>query len=362
MSRISYAFVVTTLSMATAIACREASAPPAGPSAVAAASAGAGVDGATLKATAPVATAPIGGVKVTQNPVTLTIQNSTTPYSTGIVLSYRFEVLSGTTVVDSGVVTGGANTTTRTVTGLEGEKTYQWHARAVYQSTFGPWSTLQSFVAPVTEGYIRGTELYDPLTSGKTVGSISGPVTFIPGVGVRLDSVGSFITYPLQGTLGEGEFSALFTNVTATHEEILRRLLAMREGSAAINDNPYRMTVGVDSNGEFDWRFITFPSFIKTEGDAQRPRYPFDASKTYFVTTTWRSGFFHVVFKEGGANGNVIYDFGKPYTDPYRPNPHNAYVGNPYFPGDRGERVSCALAIIRQVWLSASPRPSFANQ
>ena len=69
-----------------------------------------------------------------------------------------------------------------------------------------------------------------------------------------------------------------------------------------------------------------------------------------------------MVFKEGGVNGATVYDFGKNYVDPYRPNPHNVYIGSPYAPGDRGERVSCALAIIRQVWVSANPRPSFANQ
>jgi hypothetical protein len=362
MSRITCAFVVIALSAGLAVACRESSAPPTGPSSVAAQAAGAGVDGATLKATAPVATSPTGGVKLTQAPVVLTIQNSTTPYSTGVTLSYRFEVLNGTTVVDSAVVPAGAGTTSRTVNPLDGDKTYQWHARAEYQSTFGPWSTMQSFIAPVTEGYVRGTEVYDPLISGKTAGQISGPVTFIPGVGVRLDSVGSYITYPMQGTLSQGEFSAIFTNVTTTNEGILRRLIGMRQGNFEMNDNPYRMTFGVDSNGEFDWRFITYPSFIKTEGDAQRPRYPFDASKTYFVTSTWRSGFFHVVVKEGGVNGNVIYDFGKNYGDPYVPAPHNAYLGSPYTPGDRGERVSCALAVIRQVWVSSSPRPSYANQ
>jgi hypothetical protein len=364
MSRITCAFVVTTLSVGLAVACRESSAPPTSPSSIATRAAGAGVDGATLKATAPVATAPVGGVKLTQPPIVLTIQNSTTPYSPGIALSYRFEVLSGTTVVDSAVVASGAGTTSRTVAAaLDGEKTFQWHARAEYQGAFGPWSALQSFVSPLTTGYIRGSELYDPLNNGKTIGQVNGPVTFIPGVGARTDTIGAWIAYNLQTALVEGEFSALFTNVTTTNEEIKRVLLSMRQGTTQFNDNPYRMSFNVDSNGEFAWRFITGSStYIQTEGDPQRPKYPFDASKTYFVQTTWRNHFFHVICKEGGVNGTLIYDFGKTYTGTYLPNPHNVYVGAPYTPGDRGERQSLAQAIVRQVWVSANPRPSFANQ
>ena len=46
-------------------------------------------------------------------------------------------------------------------------------------------------------GYLRGGELYDPLINGKTIGNIVGPVTFIPGVGVRLETFDSRIVYEM---------------------------------------------------------------------------------------------------------------------------------------------------------------------
>ena len=363
MARARIAIGISTLILAVAIGCSRQSASTTSPSSVPAPDAAAGPGGITLKAAAPTPTSPVGGVKLTSAPVTLTVTNAAMLY-TNLPLSYRFELQNASgAVVESQVVAGGQGTTSRTVAAaLDGEKTYQWRARAEYQGTFGPWSALQSFIAPMSEGYIKSNEIYDPLTRGKTVGQISGPVTFIPGVGMRLDSVGSFVTYNLSSTVTEGEFSILFTNVTTIPEPILRRLISMREGTFQINDNRYRMTVGADNNGEFDWRFITGDTYVKTEGDAQRPKYPFKANLTYFLKATWRNNHFHVLYKEGGVDGTVIYDFGKDYQGVYSPNPHNVYLGSPFAPGDRGQRVSCANAVIRQVWMSPNARPPFANQ
>jgi hypothetical protein len=361
----SWIISIVAAALAMAMACAKQSPSPSAPSVAAGSGADANDDGSLLKATAPTLQSPINGAQLAQGQVvTLVLVNSTTPYTSAVTLSYRFEVTNAAGVaVETTLVPAGAGTTSRTVAAtLDGAVTYQWRARPEYQGTAGPWSARQSFVAPVNEGYVRGNELYDPLINGKTVGEIND-TQFIPGVGIQLTTVGSFVTYHFPVTLTEGEFSAIFTNVTTIPENVLRRLITMRQGTAAINDNPYRMSVGVDNHGEFDWRFITGgPVFIKTEGDAERPRYPFKANLTYFVRATWRGGFFRVQFWEGGVNGTPIYDFGKNYVGSYTPSPHNVYLGNPYAPGDRGERVSCAGAIIRQVWVSGNPRPSYANR
>ena len=42
--------------------------------------------------------------------------------------------------------------------------------------------------------------------TGKTIGRITGPVTFVPGLGVRLESFGSYISSFLPHTLAAGEF------------------------------------------------------------------------------------------------------------------------------------------------------------
>ena len=88
-----------------------------------------------------------------------------------VPLNYRFELTNGAgAVVESAVVPSGNGSTSFAVTAdLENEAPYQWRVRAEYQGTAGPWSAKAAFVAPVSEGYIRGSEIYDPLINGKTV-------------------------------------------------------------------------------------------------------------------------------------------------------------------------------------------------
>ena len=92
-----------------------------------------------------------------------------------MALTYKFEVYNaaGTKVYTSPNVTAGSGTTSHVVTAtLDGDQTFTWQARAEYQGSVGPWSSRAAFITAVTEpdGYIRGNELYDPLTKGKTVG------------------------------------------------------------------------------------------------------------------------------------------------------------------------------------------------
>src|SRR5439155_14544128 len=157
----------------------------------------------------------------------------------------RIEVMNaGGGNVETAVVAGGANTTSRPVTAtLEGEQTYQWRVRAEYQGVAGPWSAVQSFVAPPNDGYIRGNELYDPLINGKTIGEIHGPVRFIPGVGVQLLAWESYNSYQLPQTLTVGEYSLLVTNMAPNTEGDKQKVMAMGEGYADIITNDRRMTV-----------------------------------------------------------------------------------------------------------------------
>jgi hypothetical protein len=345
---------------------------PIGP---AAAKTNAAADGTTLKVNAPVAQSPLNGTTLVLNaPVTLVVSNVTPtfvdpsdPKAAG--LTYKFEVYNagGAKVYTSPSVPAGAGTTSHTLTSpLDFNQPYTWWARAEMQAAFGPWSPRASFVVPPNQpdGYIRGSELYDPLTKGKTVGTIHGNVQWVPDVGLQMLSESSYVSYTLPVTLSEGEMSALVTNigVISSTEDPKDRIITMREGDAAINDNLYRMSVDKRGNGAIAWRFLTGPGpYIETVG-AERYIYPFHESLTYFVQATWRAGFFKVQFREGGVNGSVIYDFGKPYAAAYTPVPHNVFLGSPYTPGDRGDPSTVTNMIIRQVWVSGNARPDFANK
>jgi hypothetical protein len=351
---------------AIALACSKNSSQPSAPTAVDPSMVEANADGSMLKATAPTLQSPINGVRLSANePVQLVIGNASTSFAPNVPLTYRFELTNeGGGVVESVVVDGGAGSTVRAVTAeLEGERMYQWRARAEYQGVAGPWSGRQSFVSPQSEGYIRGNELYDPLINGKTVGEIHGPVQFIPGVGVKLLDWNAYISYELPATLTEGEYSLLVTNMPANTEGEKQKVMAMSQGYGDLVTNDRRMTVEKrgDPQGTIAFRFLTHDDAAETVGNERRG-YPFQADRLYFFQTTWRNNFFNVHIKEDGAEGQTVYDFGKPYHGrPYDPNPHVIFVGAPV--GRSGPAAaSIENTIYRQIWVSANPRPAFANK
>jgi hypothetical protein len=251
---------------------------------------------------------------------------------------------------------------------LEGERRYRWQARAVHQedgsTNVGPWAPLASFFAPPTEGYIRGNEAYDPLINGKTVGTVHGPVTFVPGVGAKLESQEAYISYDLPVNLEEGEFSILVTNLYTNTEGNKTKLFAMAQGYDDIVTNEYRMTVEKrgDPPGVIAWRFIPRDDQIETVGNAERVKREFNPALTYFWQATWRNNFFRVEIREGGVDGRTIYNFGKHWQGRgYTPNPHTLFLGAPVGRSGVGG-ASVDRVIIRQMWVSGNPRPVYANQ
>jgi len=199
--------------------------------------------------------------------------------------------------------------------------------------------------------------------NGKTVGSMVGPLTFIPGVGLKFESQEGYVAYQLPQTLTEGEFSLLVTGMPANTKGTKTKLFAMGEGFADIVTNDRRMTVEKrgDPAGVVAWRFITHGDQVDTEG-AERQYVDFKENLTYFFRATWRNNRFGLEIKEGGVDGPTIYDKSKGFEGrAYDPNPHVVYLGSPV--GRTGvDGASVDRAIIRQVWVSGRPRPTFANK
>jgi hypothetical protein len=126
-------------------------------------------DGSTLKASAPTPVSPSNGVRLeTFTTPTLTANGaSPTNGGGGISYQYRFQLMSDTGAVlqDSGL----QNSTNWTPTAaLDFDKTYSWWVRAESSGAAGPWSSKASFISP-NGGFIRGQNVFDPLTNGKTV-------------------------------------------------------------------------------------------------------------------------------------------------------------------------------------------------
>ncbi len=350
-----------------ATACTKSAQPSASPNSSSPTAASAAADGSTLKSTAPTPQSPANGQQPSSLDVVLTLANAAAKYADGIAPTYRIQVFNsaGTLAYEvANIASGGAGVTAHTITAsLEGEQPYSWRARAEHAGAVGPWSAAANFVAPASTGYIRGNELYDPLMNGKTVGSMVGPLTFIPGVGLKLESQESYVAYQLPQTLTEGEFSLLVTGMPANTKGTKTKLFAMGQGFDDIVTNDRRMTVEKrgDPAGIVAWRFITHDDQVDTEG-AEREFVNFIESNTYFFQASWRSNRFTLVIKEGGVDGRTIYNKGKSFQGrAYDPDPHVIYLGAPA--GRSGvDGASVDRAIIRQVWVSGRARPNFANR
>ena len=321
--------------------------------------AAAGPDGITLKATAPNPVGPANGATLDTFAPVLTIQKSTAKFVENQVFAYRFQLLNGSTVLSETRTQG----LSWTPSGLSNKTTYGWRARAEQGAFFGPWSATWTFTTPdKPEGYNKPGELYDPLIDGKTIGAPVGSVSFIQGVGAKLEGLTSYIQYQLPQTIAGGELSVLVTNLEYNTEGGKTKIMAMSEGLSDITTNDRRFTIEKRGNppGTVAWRVITSRDQIDTVGP-ERVQRRFDPSHTYLWRATWGSGSFNLSIKDGGANGNTIYSFGKGYRGLYDPNPHVVFLGGP---GGRAGANSGTVPgiIVRQLWVSRNPRPAFANQ
>lgn len=349
--------VVALVALAAACGGDQKPASPTTPStSTAASSTGATGDSVALKVNAPALTSPVGGARLTEAQVTLTFQAATAKYVTGETFTYRVQLMdAASTLLEEKT---GTATSYKMATQFNPDTLYRWKVRAESQGMSGPWSTTETFRSMLKpSGYIKGTEIYDPLDDGKTVGTVIGPVTWLPGQGVRLDSNNSWIVYTLSQPLTSGEMSALMTNLDTSGGEVKNKVLAMGEGDADMTTNDWRFTIEKRSNGVVAWRIITSDDQVDTVG-AERVQLPFHENLVYFWKATW-GGAFNLTIQEGGINGSTIYNFGKGYSGVYDPSPHNVYIGCPYSPRS-GPQTNPGM-VVRQFWVSSNPRPSWAQ-
>jgi hypothetical protein len=104
--------------------------------------------GATLKASAPTPTAPVGDKKLPagDTEVVLTATPASTLFANGVPLQYQFQVLdnNGKEVFDSGLVS--TPSVKVDVGELPINTRHTWRTRAEFQGNFGPWSSAASFI------------------------------------------------------------------------------------------------------------------------------------------------------------------------------------------------------------------------
>jgi hypothetical protein len=354
--------------LAVAVACSKSSPSPASPTVTENGSGDAGADGSTLKATAPTAVSPVGGAQ--PDSLTLTSSKSEGKYDKTLPLSYQFQISSGSTVVSActGTVSAGTDATVSysPSCALEFDQPHTWKVRARYLDFVGPWSAEASFRSP-SGGYIRGNEIFDPLTNGKTAGEPNG-VQFIAGQGAKLLDHGSFIRYRLPVNLQEGEFSMMVLGADEGAEGDKSKIFSMQEGpfEGDITDDDYRMTAELRGRnygapGSIAFRVI-FGDGVSRDGE--REQHNFDSSRWYFWRFVWGTGIARMEVREDGPSGRIIYNRtpgNGAGSHPYRPDPHYLYVGTAM---GRAGALDATLpgGIYKNVWASSRPRPRFPGE
>jgi hypothetical protein len=360
--------IAATALIALAVACGTNNSNQTSPASPTSPAAGgdAAADGSTLKVTPPTLVSPIGGVQLTGARPTFVWTAATGKFVSG-TFSYRLQILSAS----------GALLKETTTTNLQWAATedsaistvYQWKVRAEASSYIGPWSSTATFKSmDKLESYLKGSEFYDELSNGKTIGKITGPTHFIPGVGISFDGNNAWVEYTLQSAPTQGEMSCLVTGLDSRMptEDPKYRVFGARDGWAPFNDNIYRMSVDKRGNGAMAWRFLTGDNsggaYIETVGAGERVVIGMNSSVTYFYQATWKNNYFNVLLKQGGVNGTILYNSGKPFKGTWNPSVPNMYLGHPWLAGERGEYMTNVGMVIRQVWVSNNPRPTTINQ
>ena len=355
--------------LASAVACSKSTTNPASPSSATQSDASAAADGSTLKASTPAIVSPSGGTQVT-DPLVLTASKALGKF-TDITPSYQFQIRSGSTVVyDSGVTGGGGagSNVTHTVpasAGLAPETDYTWRVRAMYQDAVGSWSSDGAFKSPVG-AYLRDGELRDPLTIGRTVGSINGNVTFTSEGAVINDQLSS-IAYNIGTPVTVGEFSMLAKNIKSSAPGGKSKMMAIQQGFSEPTTNPYRFTIekrgsGYPEPGATTCRIITGNSDPAAGRifDCARFTVNYDINHWYLWTAAWGNGVAHITVVDTDLGRTVFDNQIRTGSRAYSPNPMVAFVGAPI--GRAGpDDASVPRIIVKNVWLSASPRPTFPN-
>jgi hypothetical protein len=353
--------------LAAALACSKNPETPTAPSASQPGVSEAAADGSTLKATAPTPQSPVSNQQL--DTLVLTAGKSTATFASATPLSYVFEIrnAANATVCSSGVVGGGSAATvsyTPTCT-LEFDTAYTWRVQAAMGNARGPWSANATFRSP-SGGYVRGNEVFDPLTNGKSAGNIFGPTRFIPGQGIQLIDHSSFVTYQLPTNLQAGELSMMVLNADEGNPGDKSKIFSMQEGPDVndITDDDYRFTAELrganyGAPGSVTYRIIAGDGESR---DGARVQLSFDRSRWYFWKFTWQTGSARLEVREDGPSGRTIYNAGVGTgTHPYRPDPHLIHLGSPFGRAGALDATQPGI-IIKNVWASSRPRPTFPGE
>ncbi len=353
--------------LALAVACSKNAETPVSPSSAQPGGSEAGPNGETLKATAPSPQSPVNNAQ--QDQLVLTTAKATGLFDQGLATaySYEFQIMnSANTMVCSATLGGGSGSSVSWTPActLEFDAPHTWRVRAIFQGANGPWSPTATFRSPAG-GYIRGNELFDPLTNGRSVGTVIG-ANFVGNAGLQLVAQTSRVTYQLPENLQAGEFSVMVTGFSEDSPGDKTKIMSMQEGHGDLTANDYRFTfekrgASYETPGAVTFRFINGDAAEHDYiNDAERQAVEFSDERWYFWKVTWNSTSVTGEVRRDGPNGQVIFRQSRTTNGhPYRPVPHVIHLGGTSRAGPID--ASVPGAVYKNVWVSSRPRPAFPN-
>lgn len=327
-------------------------------------------------ANAPAAVTPLNDAQLTTLRPTFTVQNPSP--SQGGARVYEFQIsdrsdFSTTTdaplagfiaaVGQSGVAESGTGQTSFAPTvDLQPATRMYWRARVTQGGTTSGWSATATFRTQLV-GFNRAGELYDPLAGGQTIGSAVGSTTFVPGVGIRLNSEASYVQYELLETISHGEFSVDVQGLAPNGPDHKLKIFSMMEGPGDLYLSKYQVSTmyrGIEGNPP---NCIAFKA-VFGGGSPIEPVFQqrldgtrmLNPATTYHWKASWGSDF-RLSVRENSVSGTEIYNLalsanGRTYAPPR----HFAFLGSTNGQSDL-EPGSFPGATYRNLWISKRPRP-----
>ncbi len=271
---------------------------------------------------APALSAPVNGAQLTDAAVVLKATNAQT---TGSVQSvkYRFE-WSEVDTFPEGSRTGfkdevdqGGDTTTFQITDtLKPGAKYFWRVRASSGDLTSDWSAIASFVT-LNKGYIRGQEIYDPLTNGETVGARIGG-TFVANQGWKATSPSDGIDYDIPTCAActvEFDVTDFGKRAGASLSKDLK-WLSMGDASTFNNftlfrNHVWKMHLEQRSDGDGTGMKLIWRNGREGGGDPGdhegklEPTMNWRSSAVFHFTLTWTPGSYEVAVGEVNADGSL---------------------------------------------------------
>ena len=306
---------------------------------------------------------------------TLTVANSTATGGSGS-RTYEFQIAADSafaalSFAKTAVPEGTVGKTSLTVDqDLPAGKVLYWRARLSRGTMTSDWSTSGTFRTKGATAHNIPGELFDPLTDGTTLGTIVGSTSFIAGKGIQLNDKFSWVRYDLPAAIVNGEFSMEVEGLHPNGPGGKPKIFEIQDSDSLIPSSltsminaQWRGTPGNPDNSiAFKAVLGSLSSSAIVEPDLNKRGqsvYSLDPTHTYLWQGIWTNTTFRLVVKDGGANGTTIYDYQMtaPGGSGLKGSPQYAYIGTNYerYAADTG---TVPGMIVRNVWLSSSPRPT----